>query len=500
MATFKGMDRLQRTVFERNVPARSVVDHALSSSRHAVFWLDDAGERTTFPSLSAPVRADIVVVGAGYTGLWSALRAKQRHPGARVVLVEARAVGWAASGRNGGFCEARLAPDAEHGRGHRGRTDEARLLARLGQENLAAMESAVAGLGLDCQWERTGLVDLAIEPYQVDRLRDAAAVATRDGVPHTYLDRDKMRAEIASPIYEAGLVRPDAAALVHPARLAAELARRASELGVEIFEQTRVTRLTLPGRDTNSDVVLSMTSPAGDTTVRADRVVLGTGVFPSPLRRYRQHTVPVYEYALATEPLPPELLGRIGWRGRQGLTDLANRSHRYRLTTEGRIIFGGHDAVHPPGGRLSRVYENRPETFRRLTEHLLTTFPQLEGIRLTHRWSGAVDLSTRSEAFFGQAAGGRVQLAAGFADHGVATAHFAAQVMLDRFDVVDGAPDTERTALRMVRRPPVPFPPEPVAGAGIRATSWSLDRADHQSGRRNLLLRSLGALGLGPDS
>lgn len=491
------MARVQQTVFERNVPARAVVDHALGGTRHAVFWLDDAGARTAYPALSAPIQADIVVVGGGYTGLWSALRARQRHPGARVVLVEARAVGWAASGRNRGFCEARLSPDAGNGRD---RLDELGTLTRLGQENLAAMESAVGELGLDCQWERTGLVDLAIEPYQVDRLQDAAAEAARAGVPHTYLDRAKMRAEVASPIYEAGLVRPADAALVHPARLAAELARTASELGVEIFEQTRVTRLALPARGVHGDVVLHTTSPAAEATVRADRVILGTSVFPSLLRRYRRHTVPVYDYVLATEPLSAELLGAIGWRGRQGLADLANQSHYYRLTADNRIVFGGHDAVHHYGGRVSRAYENRPQTFRRLAEHLLTTFPQLEGIRLTHRWSGAVDMSTRSCAFFGQAAGGRVQHAAGFTGGGVATTHFAAQVMLDRFDVVDGAPDTERTALRMVRRPPAPFPPEPVATAGIRATRWSLDRADHHSGQRNLLLRSLDALGLGLDT
>jgi glycine/D-amino acid oxidase-like deaminating enzyme len=234
--------------------------------------------------------------------------------------------------------------------------------------------------------------------------------------------------------------------------------------------------------------------------ITARQVVLATNVYPSLLRRNRLHTIPVYDYVLATEPLSAELLGAIGWRGRQGLADLANQSHYYRLTADNRIVFGGHDAVHHYGGRVSRAYENRPQTFRRLAEHLLTTFPQLEGIRLTHRWSGAVDLSTRSCAFFGQAAGGRVQHAAGFTGGGVATTHFAAQVMLDRFDVVDGAPDTERTALRMVRRPPAPFPPEPVATAGIRATRWSLDQADHRGGRRNLLLRSLDALGLGLDT
>lgn len=492
------MARLQQTVFERNIPARSVVDHALGESRQAVFWQDDLGEPVTHPALSAATRADVVVVGGGYTGLWSALRAKQRNPGARVVLVEARTVGWAASGRNGGFCESSLTHGDENGRSRW--PDEFDVLNRLGHENLAAMESTVSELGLDCQWERTGIVDLAVEPHQIDWLQDAAQEAARAGVPHTFLDRAKMRAEIASPTYEAGLIRPDDAALLHPARLAAELARVASELGVEIFEQTRVTGLTAPVRNANGDVVLRTRSPEGEATLRADRVILGTNVFPSLLRRYRLHTVPVYDYVIATEPLPADLLGAIGWHGRQGLADVANQFHYYRLTGDNRIVFGGYDAVYHYGGQVRGAYEHRPRTFRLLTEHLLTTFPQLEGIRLTHRWSGAIDTSTRFCAYFGQAGGGRVQHAAGFTGLGVAATHFAAEVMLDRFDVLDGSPDTARTALQMVRQVPVPFPPEPIAAAGIQATRWALDRADHQRGRRNILLRSLDALGLGFDS
>ncbi|MFD2797168.1 NAD(P)/FAD-dependent oxidoreductase [Promicromonospora vindobonensis] len=489
------MTRLQQTVFERNVPARAVVDHALGEAGRSVLWLEDLAERVDRPALSASTRADIAVVGGGYTGLWSALRAKQRHPGARVVLVESRSVGWAASGRNGGFCGTSLTHRAGHGRGRP--PDDPEALVRLGQENLGAIASAVSDLGLGCQWERTGVIDLATEPHQIDWLQDAAAQAARTGAPHTFLDRAKLRAEIASPTYEAGLVRPDDAALVHPARLATELARVASELGVEIFQRTRVTGLTRAGRGATDAVVLRTTSPAGEATLLADRVLLGTSAFPSLLRRYRRHTVPVRDYVIATEPLSADLLGAIGWRGRQGLADLANRSHYYRLTADHRIVFGGHYGA--SGGHGTRAHEE-PQAYRRLAEHLLTTFPQLEGARLTHRWSGVVDLSMRSGAFFGQAAGGRVQHAAGLAGHGVAGSHFAAQVMLDRLDVLDGAPATDRTALAMVRRTPVPFPPEPVAALGVRATHRALDRADRQSGRRSGLLRSLDALGLGLDT
>jgi len=498
------MGRRQQTVFERNIPARFVVDHALEGSRHAVFWLDDAAERTglpalpapALPALPAPIRADIVVVGGGYTGLWSALLAKQHRPGARVVLVEARTVGWAASGRSDGFCEAGLLPDHAVWRGGSG---EAETLTRLGQENLAAMETAMDELGLDCQWERTGLIDLAIEPYQVDRLQDLAARNARAGVPHTYLDRAKVRAEVASPVYEAGLVRPHDAALVHPALLAAELTRVAGELGVEVFEQTRVTRLALPDRSPGGDVVLRTASPTGEADVRADRVILATGAFPSLLRRYARHTVAVRDHTLVTEPLPAELLRAIGWRGRQGLSDVANQPHYSRLTADDRLVFGAHDVVRRRRG-ASGDRRSAPEPFRRLTEHLLTTFPQLEGIRLTHRWSGAVDTSTRSGLFFGQAADGRVQHAAGLARRGISAAHFAAQVMLDRLDVVDGAPGTERTALPLVQQEPPPFPSGPAAPASVGAVRWSLDQADHQAGRRNLLLRSLDAFGLGLDT
>ncbi|MEV0891737.1 FAD-dependent oxidoreductase [Promicromonospora sp. NPDC050262] len=459
-----------------------------------MFWQDDLGEPAAYPALSARVRADVAVVGAGYAGLWAALRARQRHPGARVVLIEGRSVGWAASGRGPGFCGARLT------HGGRPDADERAALTRLGQEHLAAVGSAVAELGLDCPWERTGVVDLAVEPHQIDWLQDAAGAAARAGAPHTLLDRAKVRAEIASPTYEAGLVRPDAVALTHPARLAAELARAASALGVEIFEHTRVTRLVPPGRGAHGDVVLRTTSPAGEAAVRADRVVLGTGAFPALLRRYRRHTVPVYDYAIATEPLSAELLGAIGWRGRQGLRDLAHRAHRYRLTADDRIVFGGHDAVYHYGGRVRRAYENRPEASRRLAEHLLTTFPQLEGVRLTHRWAGAAGVTTGCGPFLGQAAGGRVQHVAGFAGLGVVATHFAAEVALDRFDVLDGAAETERSALRTLRQVPAPFPPEPVTAAGLRAVGRSLDGADHGHGRRDVLLRSLDALGLGRDT
>jgi glycine/D-amino acid oxidase-like deaminating enzyme len=207
-------------------------------------------------------------------------------------------------------------------------------------------------------------------------------------------------------------------------------------------------------------------------------------------------TVPVYDYVLMTEPLDARQRASIGWERRQGIGDLANQFHYSRLTADDRILFGGYDAVYHYGGRVRAQYENRPQSFERLASHFFTLYPQLEGLQFTHKWAGAIDTSTQFCAFFGTARRGRIAYAAGFTGLGVGATRFAADTMLD---LLAGEP-TERTELEMVRRRPLPFPPEPAASLGIQATRWSLDRADHREGRRNLLLRTLDALGLGFDS
>lgn len=199
---------------------------------------------------------------------------------------------------------------------------------------------------------------------------------------------------------------------------------------------------------------------------------------------------------LATEPLTEEQLARIRWRNRQGVGDCANQFHYYRLSADNRIVWGGYDAVYHFGRKVKASYEDRPQTYRRLAAHFFLTFPQLTDVRFDYRWAGAIDTNTRFCAHWGLAREGRVAYVNGFTGLGVGAARFAADVCLD---LLDGA-DTPRTRLEMVRKKPLPFPPEPLASVGINATRWSLDRADHSAGRRNALLRTLDALGLGFDS
>ena len=466
------------TIWERQAPPASAIDHALAGARDACFWIEDVAAPPRFDRLDADHTTDLAVVGGGFTGLWTAIRAKQRDPGRRVLLLEGRRLGWAASGRNGGFCAASLTHGDENGRSRW--PEEYDALTRMGAENLDDLEQTVGAHAMAVDWERNGEMSVAIEDHQVAWLEEMD-----EG---EYLDRDQVQAEVASPTYLAGRWLRDTA-LLHPARMVAELARVATELGVEIVEETPVS-----GLDSGRSGAVTLQTAGGRVT--ADRVALGTNVFPALVRRYRAWTIPVYDYVIMTEPLSDAQLSEIGWHHRQGLADLANHFHYYRLSADNRILFGGYDAIYRFGKRVRADYEDRPDSHRRLVSHLLTTFPQLEGIRVSHRWAGAIDTCTRFCAFYGLAHRGRVAHAAGFTGLGVGASRFAGDVMLD---LLAGA-DTERTRLEMVRRKPVPFPPEPFAAAGIHATRWSLGRADHREGSRNLWLRTLDRLGLGFDT
>ena len=381
-----------------------------------------------------------------------------------------------------GFCEATLTHGEVNGQNRF--ASELEQLTRLGLQNLDEIEATVAELGFDCDFERTGSLAVATEEYQVDELRSA-----HNGHDELFFDAEAMRAQVKSPTYLGGLWSTRDTAMLHPGKLARELALACAERGVELFEHSPVVRLE---RDASGAVAVS-TRPA---TAVASRVALATNAFPSLLKRYRLHTVPVYDYVLMTEPLSAEQLASIGWGDRQGIADLANQFHYYRLSTDNRILWGGYDAIYHYGGRIKPEYDDRRESFELLASHFFTTFPQLEGLRFSHRWSGVIDTSTRFCAFFGRAFGNRVSYAAGFTGLGVAATRFAANVMLDHLS----GEETERTSLDMVRATPLPFPPEPAAALGVQATRWALNRADHNDGKRNLLLRSLDAVGLGFDS
>ncbi|MGW3806287.1 NAD(P)/FAD-dependent oxidoreductase [Micromonospora sp. NPDC005113] len=465
---------------------------ALADAAPVPYWLDRPDRPDPLPPLAGPQHADLLVIGGGYSGLWAALLAKQAEPDRDVLLVDAGTCGWAASGRNGGFCAASLTHGLANGVDRF--PDEVGELDRLGRENLDAIAATIAEFGIDCDFERTGELAVAVEPYQLAGLAADAELARRYGHQVRLLDRDEVRAEVNSPTYLGGMVDADRVAMLDPAKLAWGLRRACLDLGVRVHEHTRVTGLRADGAALYARTAGGPDAAPG--SVRARRVVLATNAFPPLLRRLRAYLVPVYDHVLMTEPLTPAQRDAIGWRNRQGLADTGNQFHYYRITSDGRILFGGYDAVYHYGNRVAPELEQRPATFTILAQHFFTTFPQLADVRFSHRWGGVIDTCTRFCPFFGTAYGGRLAYAAGYTGLGVGATRFGARVLLD---LLAGG-NTPLTGLDLVRSKPLPFPPEPVRSIGINLTRWSLARADAREGRRDLWLRTLDRLGLGFDS
>ncbi len=206
--------------------------------------------------------------------------------------------------------------------------------------------------------------------------------------------------------------------------------------------------------------------------------------------------IPVWDYVLVSEPLSPGRRREIGWRNRQGVGDIANRFHYYRLTADDRILWGGYDAIYNFGGTIEERFEQRDASFAMLASHFHKAFPQLDGIRFSHRWGGAIDTCSRFFAFQGTALSDRLAYTVGHTGLGVGASRFGARVALDLL----AGRETEATRLRAIRSQPLPFPPEPLRWAAVELTRNRLAAADRRNGRRGLWLRALDRLGLGFDS
>ncbi|MBI2763871.1 MAG: FAD-dependent oxidoreductase [Chloroflexi bacterium] len=451
------------------------------------FWLTGTLDSVE-PTLRGAARCDVAVIGGGFTGLWTAIQLLDADPGLRVRVLEMERVGFGASGRNGGFCDASLTHGLANGIAHF--PHEIRQLEAEGRRNLGELVAFVEAEGIDCCLEKTGAMSVADHPHQVDGLREFADVAADYGVSLTFFDRKALAAEIRSPVFEAGLLAgPEQTVMLDPAKLARGLKHASLGRGVTIHEQTRAV-----GVERRAGAVRIRTSTGA--TLLAQHVVVATSAYSGWLGRLQRLFVPVYDYVLVSDPLTPDQLASVGWQRRMGISDAGNQFHYFRLTADDRILWGGYDAVYHPGNRVGPDLDQRPETFKRLERQFFRAFPQLIGLRFPWRWGGAIDTTSRFMATFGQSLGGRLTYALGYTGLGVGAARWAGGVVRDL--ILD--PDADRLQLEMVRSVPFPFPPEPARSLTVAAVQHELARADERGGRRGLLLRTLDAIGVGFDS
>lgn len=342
------------------------------------YWFDTSGLRDDplRPPLRGAAKADVAIVGGGFTGLATAIAIARRQPGRRVLVLEGARCGYGASGRNGGFADVMYTGLATFAAAHP--PEVVRGVRDVIATGLRSIERLVAEDGVDCAFEHNGGLRVANSDHQIEELERARAGLVALGVPARLVDGAELRALLRTERFRTGLVTPDTA-ILDPGRLARGMARVAGSLGVEIHEATRVVQI-VPGR------TVRITTEHGH--VDAAQVVLATNGYTPQLDIFRTRLLPICNYIVATEPLSRAQWDAIGWSGRQGLTDARVLFMYLRPTRDGRIVAGGEAAPYftgslPTGG-------NHAPSIQRLQRSLIETFPALEGIRFTHAWGGTM--------------------------------------------------------------------------------------------------------------
>jgi glycine/D-amino acid oxidase-like deaminating enzyme len=380
-----------------------------------VLWVDRLPE--PLPPLSGRIEADVAILGGGYTGLCTALSLTERLPGRRIAIVEAAVCGGGASGRNAGMAlpgagvdvdglEARLGPE---------RARAALAWMRRGLDRLVGRLKTLPGAG---PWESVGSLALARTARHAAEQRRLLATYQKHGLEADILEGEALRREIDAPGYRSAFHAPAGAVLVQPWSLAQALKRAALAAGVAIHEQTGIEAI-------RTGKTITLHAPEG--TLTAPRLVLAANAWAPSLGFLRRRVAPVHVSCIATAPLSAAVRAAIRWKRRQAIWEEGRLYHFLRLTPDDRVLLGGGSVSYRFGGSL--VFDGR-SAWRRLQRALPQILPALEGLAITHRWSGPVDFTRDFLPSIGVAGRERnIFYALGYTGHGVALSHLAGDVL-----------------------------------------------------------------------
>ena len=406
------------------------------------WWLEEAGGVQPRPPLAEPLRADVVVLGGGYTGMWAAWHLLDRAPDTEIVLLESGVCGEGPSGRNGGFVDHQVHAPAE--------------LREASIGSVRAIGAWCEANDVDAWYEPAGQIIASAAPAQ-------DATVAPDGVLQP-LTAAEVAARCASPVLRAGLFNPDAAT-VQPGRLARGLRRRLIERGVRVFEHTRAIGLhERPGE-------VRVITTGG--TVRAGAAILATGSRAVAARPLRRSLTVTSSHIVLTEPVP-DVLEELGWTGGEAITDGRHLVHYFRTTRDGRIAFGWGGGRIVCGARLQPRDDADRALAVRVAADLVRFFPQLAGRRIEHAWGGPIDASPQHLPVVDTLPGGRAHYAFGYTGNGVGPSELCGRILarlaLDERDAL--------TRLPLVAPAGRALPPEPLRVAGGAAVRVALDRKE----------------------
>jgi glycine/D-amino acid oxidase-like deaminating enzyme len=426
------------------------------------FWLATSGPYEPEPALQGEVRADVAIVGAGFTGLSAAYHLRLAQPAMKVVVLDAEQVGFGASGRNGGFAMTVFGLSVWW--------SEKRFGAERARQAHLYMEAAVDLVGelitrnnIDCDARRSGFLRAATTPGYLKRIQEDVERVQRWGVQGIeWIGPEALSRRVRSPVYLGAWWEPRCI-ILNPAKLARGMKRAAQNAGAVLYENTPVLSVERAAE-------FALRTPGG--VVKAERVVFATNAWSHLLPQMRRRQIPAFTYMVATEPLTAAQWQEIGWQNGEGIEDARNLVHYYRPTADGRLVMGGGPVGLTAGRSMER---DRDEVaWDHLARHIRTVFPSLKGIKVEYRWGGPFSVAVDLAPALGYLGDSRATYSLGCTGHGVSTCHMNGQVLRDL--VLERK--TDLTELFFVNRRTLPWPPDPLRMAASGAIRGYLQLED----------------------
>ncbi|MGY0389989.1 NAD(P)/FAD-dependent oxidoreductase [Nocardioides sp. WG-D5] len=446
-------------------------------------WHETAGDSwEPRPALMGDLEVDVAIVGAGYTGLWTAYYLSEARPDLTIAILEAEVAGFGASGRNGGWCSA-LFP-ASLDKVAAGSSRKAALAQdRAMRETVDEVVRVAAAEGIEADIAKGGTVVVARTPAQLERARHEVEHARSWGLGEaelSLLDQAAAEKRLAATGTLGATYTPDCAA-IHPAKLVRGLARAVEARGVTIYEQTRVTSIEPHVVRTERDVV------------SADVVVRATEGYTPTLAGLEREVIPVRSLIIATEPLTDLVWASIGLEERETFSDGRHLLIYGQRTADDRLVFGGRGAPYSFGSKITHADSADLRTHRRLQETLVELFPAVRGHRITHRWGGVLGIPRDWHASVGYDPASGIAHAGGYVGDGVATTNLAGRTLRD---LIVGT-DSDLTALPWVGHVSPRWEPEPLRWLGVNAGLRAMTVADVEetaTGKGSLVARAVAPL------
>ncbi|RST77298.1 FAD-dependent oxidoreductase [Siminovitchia acidinfaciens] len=442
------------------------------------YWLETCEERLSpRPSLNDSIKTDVAILGAGFTGLWTAYYLLDNNPSLSITILEKEISGFGASGRNGGWCSPKLSISPAVAIERYGK-DKTRELFQAMSDTVSEVEHIILKENIDADWEKGGSLGIALGNYGLPALEETISLYENLGLKSEleYLNKDETekRIRIAGA---KGSVFTKNSAVLNPGKLVRHLAKILEDRGVNIFEQTEVLQVKKGSMGKSPELVTA------NGTVKANvAVVLAGEAYLSQISNFRRQLIPVYSLITLTEPLTEEQWQSIGWEGRETVGSTRLSVDYLQKTADGRILFGGRGQPYRYASKIKDEFDFYKPTHDMLQEMVKKWFPSLSNIKFTHSWGGPLGITRDWTPNFVYDTQTKIAGAWGYGGQGVSTTNLAGRILSQLIN----EKRNPLTELPMVQHTSRKWEPEPLRWIGARFVQSSLEKVDKRAEAKDI--------------